>query len=358
MLPAQDGDCFLVEAMGTRILIDGGRTATGQAALPTLLRTLPPRDGPLLDLLVLTHVDADHIEGLLPFLGDATATVGEIWFNGFAQIAAAAGMQDILPARGPAAATAAEPVLSPTQGLTLARLIDERGLDWNTRFTRGPISTRPDAPLPAIDLAPDVRIVILGPPEAKLAAFLPAWREALRTFATEPEPTLRGRIRPTPTPQNIRTIASLMDESDQAKANGTSIAFVVECRGRTALFGADAHPDDLAHALVRYRGGPEGRVPFDLIKVPHHGSAKNNTSPLIDIVSSPLWLVSSDGSRHQHPDPEAIARIVLAPDREKTIAFNYRTAFNEGWDEDGIKNAFGYITRYGSISDPLAFDLL
>ncbi|WEZ85493.1 hypothetical protein P6U16_25845 (plasmid) [Rhizobium sp. 32-5/1] len=71
MLCADDGDCLFVEAAGFRLLVDGGRARAGTGALPAFLASLPPRAGrPTIDLMILTHVDADHIEGLLAFLAD------------------------------------------------------------------------------------------------------------------------------------------------------------------------------------------------------------------------------------------------------------------------------------------------
>ena len=46
-------------------------------------------EGPL-DLLVLTHVDADHVEGMIMLVNDANVgiDVEEVWFNGGATSAA------------------------------------------------------------------------------------------------------------------------------------------------------------------------------------------------------------------------------------------------------------------------------
>jgi len=136
-------------------------------------------------------------------------------------------------------------------------------------------------------------------------------------------PTLRGRDRPKPTVGNLRELAKQLDVADTQKPNGTSIALIIEHAGRRVLFAANAHPGDIADALKGYQPGA-GRVRFDAIKVAHHGSARNNTSRLVDQREGPLWLVSTNGAHHDHPDPEAIARIVLTPPQEKILAFNDR----------------------------------
>jgi hypothetical protein len=148
----------------------------------------------------------------------------------------------------------------------------------------------------------------------------------------------------------------MMDEADRARPNGTSIAFIVEAEGKRVLFAADAHPNDLAAAVRNFEAGSE-RIYFDAIKAAHHGSAKNNTSELIAVLSSPLWLISTNGSKHGHPDPEAIARIVLAPPAHKILAFNYRTIQNRVWDDDAIKEVHSYRTKFAQEGRPLFVEI-
>ena len=51
-------------------------------------------------------------------------------------------------------------------------------------------------------------------------------------------------------------------------------------------------------------------VEMDLIKVSHHGS-RNNTSPgLVEAVWSRINVISTDGTKHEHPHAEAMFRIV------------------------------------------------
>ena len=67
LLPARHGDCLLLEygdaARPHRVLIDGGPIGA-YGALSQRLAALPD-DERELELLVITHVDGDHIEGCL-----------------------------------------------------------------------------------------------------------------------------------------------------------------------------------------------------------------------------------------------------------------------------------------------------
>src|SRR5688572_1883120 len=85
VLPAEEGDCLLLTCRANEkahhVLIDGGTPATA-ARLRARLERLPDRH---LDLLVVTHIDTDHIGGMVRLLRDPgfDFTIDDVWFNGF-----------------------------------------------------------------------------------------------------------------------------------------------------------------------------------------------------------------------------------------------------------------------------------
>lgn len=89
MLPAKQGDALWIE-YGTpdntrRILIDGGPIGAYKA-LDEKLKQLPEGDKGV-ELLVISHVDTDHIEGIIRVLAakraDWPLMPKDIWFNGW-----------------------------------------------------------------------------------------------------------------------------------------------------------------------------------------------------------------------------------------------------------------------------------
>ena len=91
MLPAAHGDCLWIEygsgARVHRILIDGGPAHAYPALRERILHL--PADARRFELLVITHIDADHIEGVIRLLLDAEALAcrfERIWFNGRDQL--------------------------------------------------------------------------------------------------------------------------------------------------------------------------------------------------------------------------------------------------------------------------------
>src|SRR3712207_1878807 len=89
VLPAREGDALLL-AWGPandrhRMLVDVGPAPAYDDLRPRL--TELAQEGPL-DLLVMTHIDKDHIEGAILLTNDAEVDleIGEVWFNGSGQL--------------------------------------------------------------------------------------------------------------------------------------------------------------------------------------------------------------------------------------------------------------------------------
>ena len=89
LYPALGGDCILIsfEEIDYRILIDGGYKETFSNTLASALRALKA-EGKGIDLLVVTHVDNDHIMGIIGLfqalkIQEIEIEIREIWYNGY-----------------------------------------------------------------------------------------------------------------------------------------------------------------------------------------------------------------------------------------------------------------------------------
>ena len=91
MLPANEGDCILVTIPreDIRILIDGGTSETYTACLRERLLQIKEK-GKGLDLLVVTHIDNDHIGGIIELLKENGSfaeskiiRIQNIWHNSY-----------------------------------------------------------------------------------------------------------------------------------------------------------------------------------------------------------------------------------------------------------------------------------
>jgi glyoxylase-like metal-dependent hydrolase (beta-lactamase superfamily II) len=161
-LPARHGDALWLswgEPDAPRhLLVDGGPMSSRTRAV------LESRvDGRPMELVVVTHIDADHVTGVLGLLERRTVTLqaGEVWFNGWAQLPT-----DLLGAK---------------QGERLGAAIVRRKLGWNTAFRGGAVVVPDDGPLPICPLPGGLTLTLLGPSRAELAALRPSCSSATRT---------------------------------------------------------------------------------------------------------------------------------------------------------------------------------
>lgn len=349
MLPAEDGDCILIEigSQPYRILIDGGRKRSAEDRVWHILKSLSPVKTPMIDLLVLTHVDGDHIEGLLWLVKQQQFTVGEVWFNGLEHCEIAAGTRKALPA------LAEEPeevdaTLSIAQGIDFTNALLSRQWKWNERLPGNVAALDPEGLLNEVPLVDGWKITLVGPTKNKLARFAKKWAKEMENIIKEAgAATLRGKnvLVETPSERDVRWLATQRDTPDKALPNATSIAFVLESPNQKVLFCGDAHPDDLVEGIRLYGGG-NLPVEFDAIKASHHGSAANNTSEFLTSVKTANWLISTNGSRHKHPDSEAISRIVSKTE-SKTLHFNYNAATTRLWESARLGTHFDYKCTFG-----------
>ena len=280
------------------------------------------------ELLVVTHVDRDHIEGVLALLQDAACPVKfkEVWFNGY----------DHLDEESP-------PSFGAVQGERLTGLLASSGR-WNRAFAGRAVSIE-NAPTP-VGLAGGLTLRVLSPSRKKLRTLLHDWELECRNAELIPgEPTSFAEPLSLESfgSVDVAALAAAPFRQDTAPANGSSIALLLEWQGRRVLLGADAHPELLCKTLTPY--AVNGRVALDAIKVPHHGSKGNLSPDLVKLVDCPQWLISTNGNYFKHPDDEAIARIIVGATAPELI-FNYSSPQNKVWDDDALRAEYQYTTRY------------
>ena len=348
LLPAGNGDALIVEYGSVtsvrRVLVDGGVTGTGA----TIAGLLEDRE---IELVVVTHIDNDHIAGLIDWLNRSPGVKpNDLWFNGFRH----------LPA------PAVEP-MGPIQGEILTTLILDRNYRWNHEFEEQAVCLpeHQDGPLSG-ELPGELRYTVLSPGSRQLSLLRDKWVEVVRAAGldpalgapvVEPEPPPAGVERMGPLVPEI--LAAVKTTNDRAPANGSSIALLFEFDGRSCLLAGDAHPDVLVDGVNRFVG--EGQtLNVDVFKLPHHGSKANVTVELLKRVQADVYVFSTDGSGNQrHPNDEAVARVIMHGGEAPQLVFNYQTCRNQDWDDDKLKKQYNYTTRYPADgAEGIMIDLL
>lgn len=374
MLPAAQGDCLLVsygepDALHY-MLIDGGpyyfyadssKNKIGKRETLTKCLIGLVKKGAELDLVVVTHIDGDHIEALVKWIGSAPEMlpVKDLWFN---------GRQHLEPKW-----------LGVPEGEFLSKLIEKYDMPWNKKFDGRAIVRNPEGVVER-KLDGGMKLTILSPTAEKLVKLSDEWDKVLKKEGLDtddPEAILERldqntRLKPGQIPDgwlglDIDQLADSEFNEDDTAPNGSSIAFLAEFEGKSVLFTGDAHPSILTTGIRQLLKARDlSKLPLDAFKIPHHGSKNNINRELLQLLDCRRYLVSTDGSYYHHPDQEAIARILKYGTSEygknrfekAELCFNYYKPRVAVWDDSDLKHSYSYITRFPADSDDsLAIDL-
>ena len=315
VLKARHGDCILVSHEGPdgvfNLLIDGGTSTTFRhgprqlyaGALCVALDDLKVK-GQYIDLAILTHIDDDHINGLIKafekpgYLGDM---VKSIWFNSSRLITRHFDVPEI-PENNIELLDDA-PQTSVKQGKDLEELLDK------ISCARAPLVMAGQT-----HQAGPFTLKVLSPRREQLEKLLHVW----------PSEVDSGKTSAHHTDYHLALQDIWSDDQFQSDAsvyNGSSIAFILEADGRCMLFLGDAHEGVVCDSLRADEYSETNKLQLDLVKLSHHGSQYNTSIDLLGLLDSPIYIVSTDGSRHGLPNKRTIARIIKST--QGKVYFNY-----------------------------------
>lgn len=334
MLPARRGDCLWIEygdpQSPHRVLIDGGLISTWREQLLPRIEALPVEQRRF-DLLVITHIDLDHIAGILALLREPPdgLVFDDVWFNGWAHL------ED-------------QGVLGPRQGEAVSWWLEHRGWRWNAAFDGAAVALADGDEPVARTLTGGMRVTLLAPTRGRLGRLRAVWQRKIEEAGLEPGAAgaeIEGVAHPEDVPGdigilgdtlNIAQLANAPFMEDRSEANGSSIAFLAEYDGRSALCAGDAFAGDVRSAVRRLLPSRnEPRLEVGALKLSHHGGRKNTSRELIESLACRQYLFSTDGSVYKHPDNESVARVIVHGRAAGTpqIVFNHRSARADAWRE-------------------------
>jgi hypothetical protein len=269
--------------------------------------------------VVLTHIDSDHIGGLIKFVKNAhfdPSQVGKYWFN-------SKNIKFILGGDN----------ISYGQAISFEELLIEKGEianKWSEDIYVGSIPATPKG----------IDIEILSPTSEVLHELNKSWPELSEEYKTKlseiaiasfnPSQMHRGKLEDLALANDIPEKTILGD-----LFNSSSIAFVLRSSDFSMLFLGDSHPYLIKATMEAAGYSIKNKLKVDIVKVSHHGSKNNTVNYVLDMIDSNRFIISTNGgnSNHSHPDRETIARIVHHPERvrenypvQRKIYLNYPLA--------------------------------
>ncbi|CAA6821471.1 MAG: Unknown protein [uncultured Sulfurovum sp.] len=343
LIQAAQGDSIWIEYGETidslhRILIDGGTNATYKT-LKKRIEALPPFARHF-DLLVITHIDADHIAGVLKLFEDTTLglTFSDIWFNGYKHLSNTT-------ARGV------------KQAEKLTTYLEQNNIPWNRAFQGKSVCIPKNNKPLILTLDGGMELTLFSPTRKALAKLKPKWTKELIKSGLLPGPSALSHVEPTQSTRAPRTLlpdveslARTSFKSDTSLTNGSSIAFLASYDDKKMLFSGDAYATTLLDSIKKYLPKCEPLY-LDLFKVPHHGSDCNISKQLLEHIRCNKYLISANGAYHHHPDDVAIAKIITYGGHMSNIYFNYISDYNQIWKDQELQKNHCYHAHYPKKED-------
>ena len=323
ILPALSGDSLLLSWLGfsgkiCNLLMDGGVTNTYNLSLKPEIQALIERHEQI-DLLILSHIDSDHIGGLLRLVNEIHSNrlperlIMHCWFNSARVLSNY--FEDVKLIDKEISLPYIGKQLSSKQGHTLENFLVRLKIQSNTE----PIQLAQQHQLDGLV------IDILSPGIMGLRRLSKSW-----------PPTTSYPVQvPLSNPQTdyhvpIQELIDRPFQEDTGVPNGSSIALLVTYNAIRILLLADSHPSTIIEALVLKGYSSSNRLKVDCVKVSHHGSKHNTMVELLEIIECYRFIICTNGhNAHGLPHKESLSRIIYhnhSLGRRTELIFNYHNS--------------------------------
>ena len=325
VLRARKGDCLILHYGSSTephlIMIDGGPSDVYKPQLEPRLnvirknRQLDDRVALPVDVLMVSHVDDDHIKGILDLtrkLRDQkqnqqplTVAVKSLWHNSFDDLLGttpeelkgeaafgAAALSGEIDVEGIEQLDTAKVLASIPQGRDLR--IDAEFLEWkpNREFDGELVLATKKTEV--VELDGGLKMSVVGPMKPELQALQKAFDKWLR----ERDKKKKGK-------EEAAVLAAFVDKS---VPNLSSIVVLAEVGKKRMLLTGDARGDKIIEGLQlvgALAAGKSSTMHVDLLKVPHHGSANNMETKFFKRITADHYVFSGNGE-HGNPERETL----------------------------------------------------
>ncbi|OEU70591.1 MAG: hypothetical protein BA863_18470 [Desulfovibrio sp. S3730MH75] len=325
VLQAKNGDSLLVswehEGEVRNLLMDGGMSSTYKTTVKKgdLYKALEQikRRGQRIDLLILSHVDEDHVAGLLKGFknnGLLENLTDKVWFNSGILIDNAFN-QPIDETHYLSFSSSISNLTSINQGVLFEQVIEEKGIWIKSLIEVSQVYT---------DLG--AKITILSPTRQNLKKLLKKWKK-------EAPSSLTGGAENDYGMSFDQLLANDVFAGDNSDTNGSSIALLIEIGQKRLLLLGDAYDEVVINSIKQltdengFSYSSDNPLAVDYIKLSHHDSQYNTSPEFLKLIDCQNFVISTNGSGHGHPDKRTLARVA---DRHphSTIWFNYHSVYS------------------------------
>ena len=374
------------------MLIDGGMKSSYSEHVAPYLGRLA-KSGAELDIVYVSHIDQDHINGVLQLMDDTLdwrvhdyqtkvarnnkfpapnaprpPKVRRLWNNTFSALLdeKTKPIEDLLASNLELVhldagaigeyATSKAPlyenlVSGVSDGIKLTNRVDKAQLNipTNPEFTGKLMAL--DGKKRSLKLG-KVKFSLLGPTKEDLRNLRKEWTAWLDSNTQAVEKIRKqaekdAGLFPSESEwvlSSLRSLAHELGKRDKVTPpNLASIMVLAEESGKSILFTGDGHHRDILNGLRLHKKlDKKGRVHVNILKVQHHGSEHNIHADFCKAVTADHYVFCANGA-HQNPDLRAIEAIIdsrLAPSKGNPNATRiFKLWFNSSRDLEQNENS-------------------
>jgi beta-lactamase superfamily II metal-dependent hydrolase len=304
-LLAGNGDCVLIsydtQAYGTiNILVDGGN---GKSVYRNHLQKIAERiveNEQLINLVIITHIDQDHIKGIIYLTRDIadpqslikTESVAQYWFN--------SALSEKICRKAPNVFDISAKEMHELEQF----LHNQPEYRWNIKEK---------ITFPLVKDFFEATITILSPNEETANLFTEEYADLdIGVTADDYGYSLKALY----DSEKMR-LNENNEDLDNKLENATSIAFLFEFKEKSLLHMGDAIPPVIDYSLKAVlKSRNLVRLKVDAVKLSHHASRRSVSFEFLELVSTTKYIVCANGLKARLPNKSTFAKILLHPKRD------------------------------------------
>ncbi len=288
ILKAHSGDSFLITYIGTDtkkhyILIDGGIKSSYDYSIKQAISNIDK-----IDYTFITHIDRDHIGGILKLLNTENHhKLKNLFFNS-GHIIKISGTN----------------LISENDGIELITKINElKTININKK-----------------EITTDTIIESFG---LKISFLSPTLNEINNFNKTYTLPKIDEDLLISNSCM-VKSITNLKELSEKKfseknieldPANAVSLAMLLEYNEKKILLLGDAK-DNVIIPQLKKTYNSENKLKLDFIKLSHHGSKFHTSNEFLSLIECSNFIISTNG-KYNHPTIEVLARILCHKNRQE-----------------------------------------
>ena len=346
------GDCLLASGdAGGHILVDGGMRKAFQEHVRADLGKMAVKKQAL-DLVYVSHIDQDHISGVLELLDNVMAwrvykyrskngakvkppafpempVVKEIWHNAFSDVLDdnAGPVERLLAQSSLVLGLSSSPNLqavalahhelaySVSEAIQVSQRVSasQLGIPLNAPFGGKLIMSR--TPPKRVARIGKMNVFVIGPLASEVERVRDEWNAWLRTNQDrirrlKKEAESDARSIGNSAYKIADFLAARVDELGNRDAvtapNLASVMLLLEEGKKKVLLTGDGHWEDILKGLELHKKfDAKGKLHIDVLKIQHHGSEHNHAVGMAERVTAANYVFCGNG-KHDNPDTRIV----------------------------------------------------